>query len=55
LPILGATCGIFLAAMSGTIYALAEINPSQMLSAAIAPAALALLAGFSQEWFYGAR
>ncbi len=55
LPLLGMFFGLLLAVLAAIAYIVAEIDPSMYTWAITAPAMLALIVGFGQEWMYGAR
>jgi hypothetical protein len=55
LPFLGMFFGMVLALLAALIYIVAEIDPSVYAWAIAVPTVLALIAGFAQEWMYGAR
>jgi len=55
LPLIGAFFGLFLYILFGTVYYFADVNPSVNPLAALAPAVLAFIFGFSQESVYGTR
>jgi hypothetical protein len=55
LPLLGLFFGLLLAMLAAVVYSLADVDPSVHLWAIAAPAVLALIVGFGQQWMYGAR
>ncbi len=55
LPLMGFFFGFLLALLWTVVYLLAAIDPVLYGWAVAAPAALAFVVGFSQEWLYGAR
>jgi hypothetical protein len=55
LPPLGLFLGLLLAGVWSGVYLIVGIDPVLYLWAIAAPAALALLVGFAQQWLYGAR
>jgi hypothetical protein len=55
LPLLGLLLGLVLAGLWSGVYLMAGVDPVLHTWAIAAPALLALLAGFVQQWLYGAR
>jgi hypothetical protein len=55
LPLLGLFLGLLLAGVWSAIYLVAGIDPVLYNWAIAAPAVLAALVGFGQQWLYGAR
>jgi len=55
LPILGLFFGLLLALVGAVIYTFANVEPVRLWWAPVAPALLAFLLGFGQDWIYGAR
>lgn len=55
LPLLGLFFGLLLAGVWSFVYLLAGIDPVLYTWAVAAPAVLAALVGFVQQWLYGAR
>lgn len=55
LPLLGLFLGLLLAGVWSAVYLVAGIDPVLYAWAIAAPAVLAALVGFAQQWLYGAR
>ena len=55
LPLLGLFLGLLLALIWAGVYLAAGLDPVLYTWAVAAPAAVALLIGFGQQWLYGAR
>jgi hypothetical protein len=55
LPILGMVIGLLMALIWAFVYTFAHIDPTPSSWALAAPAGVAFLIGFGQEWLYGAR
>lgn len=55
LPVMGLISGLLMAVIWAVVYAIAGVDPATTDWALLAPASVAFVVGFSQEWLYGAR